>query len=73
MTMRLGRGWIEFVLIWITSSHGVFGFSDEVGRQVIFETLQEIMSKFGNIESVYQNLRENIPWALQFNQEFPSI
>lgn len=64
---------LSFVLNELLQVTGYLDFSDEVGRRVIFETLQEIMSNLETSESVYQTCVKIFREHCSSTQEFLSI
>lgn len=64
---------LSFVLNELLQVTSYLDFSDEVGRRVIFETLQEIMSNLETSESVYQSCVKIFLEHCGTTQEFLSI
>lgn len=64
---------LSFVLNELLQVTSYLDFSDEVGRRVIFETLQEIMSNLETSESVYQTCVKIFLEHCSSTQEFLSI
>ena len=64
---------LSFVLNELLQVTAYLDFSDEVGRRVIFETLQEIMSNLETSESVYQTCVKIFLEHCSSTQEFLNI
>ena len=64
---------LSFVLNELLNVTAYLDFSDEVGRRVIFETLQEIMSNLETSESVYQTCVKIFLEHCSSTQEFLNL
>lgn len=70
---EIGKAELSFVLNELLQVTAYLDFSDEVGRRVIFETLQEIMSNLETSEAVYQTCVKIFLEHCSSTQEFLNI